>query len=106
MTTFSVLPGTLNVDVRQGDAISFVVDFDIGLTGYSVEGEIYSSVTSQTVQALTISVVSAVNGQVQVSLSSSQTAALPAGTFKWFLRWDTGSGSYRTAVEGVFEVRP
>lgn len=106
MTTFSVLPGTLNVNVRQGDALSFVVDFDIGLTGYTVTSHVYSLVDGATVQALTTSVLSASEGRVQCSLDSETTAGLADGTYKWQLRWDTGSESYRTAVEGVFEVRP
>ena len=104
MTTFSVIPGTLNVSVKQGDALSFVVDFDIGLTGYVVTSELYSLVTRQTLLALTASVVSEANGQVQVSLSSAQTEALASGSYGWLLKWDTGSGSFRTAIEGLFEV--
>lgn len=106
MSTFSVLPGTLNVNVRQGDVLSFVVDFDIAVTNYTFEAEIYSTVDGSTVQAMAANVVVAAQGTVQLGLTSEQTAALPVGTYKWFMRWDTGSGSYRTAVEGFFEVRP
>lgn len=104
MTTFSVIPGTLNIRLKKGDRFSTVVDFDIALTGYTVASEVYSLVSGATVQAITASVINESSGQVQLGLSSSEVALLPAGTYRWKLRWDQGAGAYRTALEGFFEV--
>lgn len=104
MTTFSVIPGTLNVTVKQGDRLQFVADFTNTLTGYTVAAEVYSLVDNRTMLAMTATITSEANGTVQISLSSTETASLAAGTYKWKLRWDEGSGAYRTALSGIFEV--
>jgi len=90
MTTFSVLPGTLNIRLKKGDRFTTVADFDIALTGYTVASEVYSLVSGATV--------------LQLGLSSSEVSQIPAGTYRWKLRWDQGAGAYRTALEGFFEV--
>lgn len=104
MTTFSVIPGTLNVTVKRGDRLQFTVDFTNALTGYTVASEVYSMVDGRTMLSMSTNIASEANGIVQVTLSSSETASLAAGTYKWKLRWDEGAGACRTALNGIFEV--
>lgn len=106
MTKFSVIPGALDFVVKRGDRFSTVVDFDISLTGYTAEAEVYSTVDGSTVQSITVGLTLASEGKVQLQLNSTETGSLAAGTYKWKLRWDAGNSAYRTALEGYFEVLP
>lgn len=104
MSTFSILPGLLNVRVVQGDAFSCGVDFTVDLTAYTVEAEIYSTASGDTVKALTTNAALAADGKINVSLTPEQTAALPRGTYRWRLTWQSGGSNRRTALYGFFEV--
>jgi hypothetical protein len=103
MSTYSQLPGTLGLSLKRGDTFSVLVDFDITLTGKTVVSTITSLVTGQSVIAPATSVVDAANGQVNVSLTSTQTLSLPAGTYGWEMTWDSGTEK-RTALTGFVEV--
>jgi len=106
MATYSILPGELNVTLRQGDNMSFEADFDIALTGYTLECFVYSTVDSSTVQDITASITSETDGTVQMALTSTQTETIPVGTYRWILKWGTSDAAQRTALQGIFEVRP
>jgi hypothetical protein len=55
------------------------------------------------VQPFAVSFVSATAGQVNISLTDAQTAALARGTYGWQMRW-TENNATRTALTGVVEV--
>lgn len=103
MPSYDQTPGALSLSFVAGDDFSTLVDFSIDMTGYAVEAEIRSAVTGATVQAFTVTVQSAANGQVNLSLSDTQTAAVGRGTFTWAMRW-TAAGVTRTALMGYVEV--
>lgn len=88
---------------NQGDSFSSLVDFSISLTGLSVSAAMTSVVSGSQIIAFTTSVVNASAGQVNVSLTKTQTAALARGTYRWSLVWTDGSAT-RTALEGFVEV--
>jgi len=104
MATVSATPGTLNVIVKQGQAVSQLLDFSISLTGYTFSAEIVSAVTFATVQALTVSTVDLATGQVNVGLSAANAANVAAGSYLWRLVWTPAAGNARTALEGIWEV--
>lgn len=104
MSTFAILPGSLNIRVTQGDALSCGLDFTVDLTGYTIAAEVYAAATGDTVQALTVNAGSAADGQVTVSLTPNETAALPRGTYRWRLTWQSGGSNRRTALSGFFEI--
>lgn len=104
MATVSATPGTLNVVVKQGRAVSQLLDFSIALTGYTFSAEIVSAVTFATVQALTVTPVNLATGQINVGLSAGNAANVAAGTYLWRLVWTPPSGDARTALEGIWEV--
>jgi hypothetical protein len=104
MATVSATPGTLNIIVKQGQAVSQLLDFSIALTGYTFSAEIVSAVTFATVQALTVSTVNIATGQVNVGLSAAAAANVAAGTYLWRLVWTPAAGNAQTALEGIWEV--
>ena len=103
MPSYDQTPGTLNLSFKRGDDVSALVDFSIGLTGYTVTAGMTSLVTGDVVQPLTVSFVSATAGQVNVSLTDTQTAALARGTYGWQMAWTEGNAT-RTALTGFVEV--
>ena len=103
MPSYDQTPGALNLSFNRGDDFSTLVDFSIGMTGYTVTAGITSLVTGDSVQPLTVSIVSATAGQVNVSLTDTQTAALARGTYGWSMAW-TVDNATRTALTGFVEV--
>lgn len=103
MPSYDQTPGTLNLSFKRSDDFSAMVDFSIGMTGYTVTAGITSLVTGSEVQPLSVSFVSATAGQVNVSLTDTQTAALARGTYGWQMQWTEGNAT-RTALTGYVEV--
>lgn len=104
MPSYDQTPGSLNLAFNRGDDFSVMIDFNpITMTGYTVTASINSLVTGNQVQPLTVSFVSATAGQVNVSLTDTQTLALARGTYGWSMRW-TESNATRTALMGFVEV--
>lgn len=104
MSTYTQLPGTLNLALRKADEFSTLVDFSIALTGYTVASSIVSAVTGNEVVAPTTTVVDPSSGEVNVSLTESQTSSMPVGTYRWLLWWDAPGDVRRTALTGFVEV--
>lgn len=104
-STYTQLPGAMNHAFKRGNDFAAVIDFDpLSLVGYTVTASVTSLVTGATVVPFTTTVVDAAAGQVNVSLTDTQTAALPAGTYGWRLDWTAPGGVERTALQGVVEV--
>lgn len=103
MPSYDQTPGSLNLAFNRGDDFSALVDFSIGMTGYTVAASMTSLVTGGEVQPMTVSFASASAGQVNVSLTDTQTAALARGTYGWNMRWTEGNAT-RTALTGFVEV--
>ncbi len=104
MATVSATPGTLNIIVKQGQAVSQLLDFSISLTGYTFTAEIVSAVTYAQVSALAVTAVNLSTGQVNVGLSAATAANVAAGTYMWRLVWTPAAGNAATALEGIWEV--
>ena len=103
MASYDQTPGTLNLSFKRADDFSAMVDFSISLASYTVTAGITSLVSGAEVQPLTVSFVSATAGQVNVSLTDTQTAALARGTYGWTMRWVENNAT-RTALTGYVEV--
>ena len=104
MATVFATPGTLNVVVRRGEAVSQLLDFSIALTGYTFAAEIVSAVTLATVQALAVTTVNLATGQINIGLSAANAANVASGTYLWRLVWTPAAGNAATALEGIWEV--
>lgn len=103
MPSYDQTPGSLNLAFNRGDDFSTLVDFSIGMAGYTVTASITSLVTGADVVPFTVTIPSAANGQVNIALSDTQTAALPRGTYGWNMKW-TENNATRTALTGFVEV--
>jgi len=104
MSTYSVLPGSMNLAFKRSGDFSALIDIDIALTSYTVTANMTSLVSGGVVQAFTTSVSDASAGQVSVSLTDTQTTALAAGTYGWQLDWVAPGSVQRTALTGTVEV--
>lgn len=101
--TYEQLPGRMNLAFSQGDDFSSLIDFSISLESHTVSAGITSLVTGLTVLSFTTTFVSRGNGQVNISLTDTQTASLARGTYGWNLKWTAGDVT-RTALTGMVEV--
>lgn len=105
MSSYTQLPGSLGLSFRRGDELGTSIDFTpTNLTGYTVTSAIVSLVSGDVVQPITVSIANATAGVVNISLSETQTAALPAGTYSWHMAWDAPGSVRRTALQGMVEV--
>jgi hypothetical protein len=103
MASYDQAPGTLSLSFVRGDDFSTLVDFSITMTGYTVAASVYSLVSGAEVQAFTVTATNAANGQFNISLTDTQTAALARGTYGWRMTWVEGAAT-RTALTGFVEV--
>lgn len=106
MPTYEQLPGSLGLAFRRGDRLSTEIDFNpISLAGFTMSASVTSLVTGSTVAPITVQMLDASAGRVNISMTTSQTVSLPAGTYGWELSGQD-SASKRTYLQGVVEVRP
>lgn len=103
-STYSQLPGTMNLAFKRANDFSSLVDFSSTLVGYTVTASVTSLVTGATVVSFTTTVTDASAGQVNIALTDTQTAALAAGTYGWQLDWTAPGSVQRTALSGIVEV--
>jgi hypothetical protein len=104
MPTAANLPGYLGLAFRKGDDYGTVIDFSINVTGHEWDAVVYSLTTGATIVEPTVAVVNAADGQVNVSLTHTQTATMVAGTYGWRLESTAPGDSRRTYLQGVCEV--
>jgi len=105
MSTYSVLPGTMNLAFKKNGDFATLIDFDgTTLVGFSVTASMTSLVTGTTVMPFSTTITDASAGQVQIALTDTQTASLPAGTYGWQLDWVAPGSVQRTALSGTVEV--
>lgn len=94
-------PGTLHLDIYQGDDFSVDLDFDIDLTGYTLTSQIrHEPSDSSPAETLTVTMTDAANGLVELSLTAAETADLIAQRYWWDLQWTEPSGDIRTVLRG------
>jgi len=104
-STYRLLPGTMNLAFKRAGDFATLIDFDgTTLVGYTATASITSLVTGTTVVPFLTSITDASAGQVQIALTDTQTAALPAGTYGWQLDWTAPGSVQRTALSGTVEV--
>jgi len=103
MPSYDQTPGSLNLAFNRGDDVSVLIDLSISAVGYNFTAAVTSLVSGADVVPFTVTVPSAANGQVNIALTDTQTAALPRGTYGWVLRWVENNAT-RTALTGFVEV--
>jgi hypothetical protein len=106
-SVYTQVPGNLNLVLRKSDSLSTLIDFDgITLSGYTARSEITSLVTGSTVAAFQTTIVNGTAGQVNISMTGSQTQSLATGSYGWRLILDAPGAAQRTPLSGVIEVSP
>lgn len=112
MSTYDALKFQMNT--TQGDDWVFPITIStrlngvktpIDLTAATVAGVVRQNYTSGTVQNMTVTNVNLVAGQIILSLSEIQTAALTPGVNRYQVTI-TIAGKTDTYLEGNFLVRP
>jgi hypothetical protein len=103
-TTYEQLPGRMGLSFRAGDELSTSITFSQPLDGYTVTSSIVNLVGGGVMVSPTTSIYDAAAGVVNIRLTETQTAALPAGNYGWTLSWDAPGDVRRTALEGIVEV--
>ena len=89
---------TVTVTDSNGDAVSLV--------GYSAAAQIRKSYSSSTSTAFTTSVSNASGGEITITLSDTQTAALEAGRYVYDVLITASGGDKTRVVEGQVTVNP
>ena len=116
--TFNALPGTLNSSLTTGDEFGMLADLDIDTTGFTWTAIVYETATSvsfvtpggvstqgATAATFAVTVVNAAAGQVNLSLTEIQTAALnPATNYRWYLRGVSSALVTRTYLSGTLKA--
>lgn len=103
MSSYDQTAGSLNLSFVRGNDFSSLIDFSIDMTGYTATASIVSAVTGSAVVPFTVTVPSPSEGQVNIALTDTQTAAMARGTYKWQMAW-TENQATRTALTGFVEV--
>lgn len=105
MTTVNQTPGVLNISFSRGEVWSKLVDFSepASIPGYTFACGLHSSVSGLLTQVITVAVIDAPAGQINLSLTATQTAALAAGTYEFRLSWGPVD---RRIYQGYCEVLP
>lgn len=102
-SSYDQTPGILNLSFNRGNDFSALIDLSIAITGFAVTASVTSLVTGAEVVPFTVTIPSAGNGQINIALTDTQTAALARGTYGWELKW-TENAATRTALTGYVEV--
>jgi hypothetical protein len=119
MSTYSVLPASLDLVVIKGDEFGMDLAFDISLTSYTWTAEVYRSTRTAnsnypgglstegpTAATFTVNVVNAANGQLNIAMDETTTDGLDEATaYRWFLRGVAPGAVTRTYISGSFTVR-
>ena len=101
-----------NLFIDQGTDFSITVDVTdsngavLNMTGYSSAGQIRKTYESSTVSATFTTSISAVAGQVTLSLTDTVTSALSAGRYVYDLNVTSSGGVTTRVVEGQAIVTP
>ena len=89
---------TVTVTDANGDAVS--------LSGYSVAAQIRKTFLSSSATAFTATISNASAGEITISLTPTQTAALEAGRFVYDVLITASGGTKTRVVEGQVTVNP
>lgn len=105
MPTFDQAPGALDVRAKAGDEFAMSPDFNVDLTGYSLAGGVKPA-SGGAETAFVIAVDNAALGQITLRLTEAETAALGAGSHRWYLAWTAPGSVKRTVLAGQFLLIP
>jgi hypothetical protein len=106
MATLYQIPADQPITLKRGDDFNRLVTFTddtatpINITSYTLSAAV---VTLTGDIPITITPVNLTLGQVNILLTDSQTALIPATGSTWYFKW-TITDQTRTVLEGVFYI--
>ncbi len=101
-----------NVYIDQGTDFSITVDVTdtdgtaLEMTGYTAAGQIRKTYSSSTASGTFTTAIAAASGQVTLSLTDTETSAIPAGRYVYDLTITSASSITTRVVEGQINVTP
>jgi len=101
-----------NLYIDQGTDYTITVDVTdsagdiLDLTDYTATAQIRKTYTSSSLSATFTTSISAVAGQVTISLTDTQTSALEAGRYVYDLNIESGTGVKTRVIEGQAVITP
>lgn len=100
-----------NIPIDQGTTFSSVIKVEgptgltYDLTGYTARGQIRKSYSSSRSVAFTCDIPTPSSGNINISLTAAQTAAMQAGRYVYDIEVvKTATGEVSRVVEGQVEV--
>ena len=101
-----------NIFIDQGTDFSITVDVTdtdgtaLEMTGYTAAGQIRKTYSSSTASGTFTTAIAAASGQVTLSLTDTETSAIPAGRYVYDLTITSASSITTRVVEGQINVTP
>jgi hypothetical protein len=99
-----------NLSIDQGTSYStFITVSDaagqiVDLTSYTTSGQIRKTYSSSTFTAFTASITNATGGEIKISLTAAQTAALKPGRYVYDVIVTSPTGDVSRVVEGQVDI--
>lgn len=101
-----------NIYIDQGCDFSITIDVTdaagnvLDMTDYTAEAQIRKTYSSSSVTSTFTTAINEVGGQVNVSLTSTQTSAIESGRYVYDVNITDPSGSTSRVVEGQAIITP
>lgn len=101
-----------NLQADQGSDFFSVITVEgsdgniFDLTGYTARGQVRKSYTSSTAYDLHAAILNPTNGLINISLSSTQTAAMRPGRYVYDVEIVDAQNVVTRVVEGQVEISP
>jgi hypothetical protein len=108
-----VNPGRYNIIVYKGTTFALSPTWKIGgnavdLTGYSVDMQVRLATDSAIIVELSTgngrAVITSSTGRVDLTLTASETATLPAGNYKYDLNYTSPDLTVTKILQGAFVI--
>lgn len=104
MADLEQLPGELNLKVSISDDFSFLLDFNIDLTGYTFTGSMIKAGNTATA-SFTITESNLSEGKIIVSITKEDLATIGTGkNHSWWLKWVQPTSIDRKILAGKVEL--
>ena len=98
------LPAELNLKVSIADDFSFILDFDIDLTGYTFTASMIKSGGIVTA-SFTVTEISLSEGKISLSITKEDLATIGTGkNHTWWLKWVQPTNIDRKILAGKVEL--
>ena len=101
-----------NIYIDQGTSFSNTITVNdavgspLNLSGYTAASQMRKSYSSSVAYNLNAVIASEVNGQVRITLTPTQSAAIPAGRYLYDVEITSSGGAKTRVVEGIVVVTP